>query len=110
MRSTTFHPLSLADFEISPEQGFLPQDPIDNLPDCPTLNELGHELAKLLSARMVRQFINEERSLLSSIPSSWHDQDYRVGMRVLSFAGQTYDWDTTERTAIEFAQPFACTR
>src|SRR5262249_62190666 len=100
MRSTTFRPLSLADFEISPEQGFLPQDPIDNLPACPTLSDLGHELPKLLSARMVRQFINDQRSLLSSIPSSWHDQDYRAAMRILSFDGHAYVWASLDPPAM----------
>ena len=110
MRSTTFHPLSLADFEISPEQGFLPRDPTDNLPDCPTLNDLGHELPKLLSARMVRQFVHDQRSLLSSIPTSWHDQDYRSAMRILSFAGHAYVWETPEQPATslppQLAQPW----
>jgi indoleamine 2,3-dioxygenase len=107
MRSTTFQPLSLSDFEISLEQGFLPQDPIENLPDCPTLNELGHELPKLLSARMVRQFINEQRSLLPSIPPSWHDQDYRAAMRVLSFAGHAFVWETPDEPASSIPQQLA---
>ena len=57
MRST-FRPLSLSDFEISPEQGFLPQDPREQVADCAPLNELGHALPKLLSAHMVRPFID----------------------------------------------------
>jgi indoleamine 2,3-dioxygenase len=107
MRSTTFHPLSLSDFEVSPEQGFLPQDPTENLPNCPTLNELGRELPKLLSARMVRQFINEQRSLLPSIPSSWHDQDYRGAMRILSFAGHAYVWEIPDAPASSLPQQLA---
>ena len=33
--------LNLSDYEISPDQGFLPQDPLGHLPDSPALNELG---------------------------------------------------------------------
>ena len=57
MRSTNFAPLDLSDYEISPEQGFLPKDPLEHLPDLPTLTQLGHELPKLLSTRTVRRFI-----------------------------------------------------
>ena len=92
MRSTTFLPASLSDFEISPEQGFLPPDPSQHLADCSTLTGLAHELPKLLSARMVRRYIDEQRTLLPSIPASWGDQEYRAAMRMLSFAGQAYVW------------------
>jgi indoleamine 2,3-dioxygenase len=98
MRST-FHPLSLSDFEISPEQGFLPQDPLEQIVDCAPLNALGRELPKLLSARMVRQFIDKQRSLLPSMPSSWQEQDYRAAMRILSFAGHAYVWESPDHPA-----------
>lgn len=110
MRSTTFQPLSLSDFEISPEQGFLPQDPSENLPDCPTLNDFAHELPKLLSARMVRRFIDEQPALLPSIPTSWRDQDCRAAMRMLSFAGHAYVWEAPDHPALslppQLAQPW----
>jgi indoleamine 2,3-dioxygenase len=110
MRSTTFHPPSLSDFEISPEQGFLPHDPSDHIPDCPTLNDLAHELPKLLSARMVRRFIDEQHSLLSSIPATWRDQDCRAAMRTLSFAGHAYVWEVPDHPAAslprQLAQPW----
>jgi indoleamine 2,3-dioxygenase len=99
MRSTTFQPLSLSDFEISPEQGFLPHDPSENLPDCDTLNDLAHALPKLLSTRKVRRFIDEHDSLLPFIPTSWRDQDYRAAMRMLSFVGHAYVWDTPDDPA-----------
>jgi len=51
---STFRPLSLSEFEISPEQGFLPQDPRKEVADCAPLNAFGRELPKLLSARIVR--------------------------------------------------------
>ena len=61
MRSTNFTSLDLSDYEISPEQGFLPKDPLEHLPDLPTLTQLGREMPKLLSARTVRRFIDEQR-------------------------------------------------
>src|SRR5215469_13062788 len=110
MRSTAFHPLSLSEYEISPEQGFLPQDPCENLPDCPTLNQLGHELPKLLSARTVRHFIDEHRTLLPSVPPTWRDQDYRAAMRILSFAGHAYVWEVPDEPVgtlpLQLARPW----
>ena len=90
MRSPNFTPLDLSDYEISPERGFLPQDPPKELPDSPALNFLGHELPKLLSARTVRRFIDEQRQLCPSIPPTWRTEDYRAAMRILSFAGHAY--------------------
>jgi indoleamine 2,3-dioxygenase len=109
MRST-FRPLSLSDFEISPEQGFLPQDPLEEVADCAPLNAFGRELPKLLSARRVRQFVDRQRSLLSSIPTSWQEQDYRAAMRILSFAGHAYVWESPDHPApslpSQLAQPW----
>ena len=109
MRST-FRPLSLSEFEISPEQGFLPQDPREEVTDCVALNELGHALPKLLSARMVRSFIDGQRTLLPSIPSSWQEQDYRAAMRILSFAGHAYVWESPDHPAaslpVQLARPW----
>jgi len=97
MRSTTLLPHMPSDYEISPEQGFLPQDPLENLPDCAVLNHLGHELPKLLSTRTVRQYIGEQRELLPSIPSTWRMEDYRAAMRILSFAGHAYVWEEPDQ-------------
>lgn len=99
MRSTAFHPLSLSEYEISPEQGFLPQDPLEQLPDCPTLNHIGHELPKMLSARTVRRFVDGQRTLLPSIPATWREQDYRAAMRILSFACHAYVWEAPDQPA-----------
>ena len=97
MGLTTFHPLSLSDFEISHERGFLPQDPCETLPDCSTLSYLGRELPKLLSARKVREFIDGHHSLLDSIPTSWGDREQRAAMRILSFAGHAYVWEAPDQ-------------
>lgn len=110
MRSTSFHPLSLGDYEISREQGFLPTDPCKQVPESPLLNDLSHELPKLLSARMVRRFIHEQPSLLPSIPTSWREEDYRAAMRTLSFAGHAYIWEVQDQPAAslppQLAQPW----
>jgi indoleamine 2,3-dioxygenase len=99
MGSIPFLPLSLSDYEISAEQGFLPQDPRENLTDCAALNHLGHELPKLLSARTVRRYIGEQRELLPSIPATWRTEDHRAAMRILSFAGHAYVWEVPDQPA-----------
>ncbi len=110
MGSTNFAPLYLSDSEFSPEQGFLPQDPLGQLPDSPTLNDLGHELPKLLSARTVRRFIDEQPRLLPTIPANWRTEDYRAAMRTLSFAGHAYVWEVpdqpTAKLPPQLAQPW----
>jgi indoleamine 2,3-dioxygenase len=109
MRPTSF-PLSLSDFDISPEQGFLPPDPREQVADCPALNDLGQKLPKLLSARRVRPFIDGQSALLSSTPTSWQEDDYRAAMRILSFAGHAYVWESPEHPAgalpAQLAQPW----
>ncbi|MGE3977984.1 MAG: hypothetical protein AB7F94_10395, partial [Nitrospira sp.] len=110
MNPSTFQPLSLADFDISPERGFLPSDPCETLPDCPTLNYLSREMPKLLSARQVRKFIDEQPSLLPAIPASWCHNEYRTAMRILSFAGHAYVWETPGKPVVklpsQLAQPW----
>jgi indoleamine 2,3-dioxygenase len=110
MKQIAFPSQSLSDYGISPEQGFLPNDPLESIPDGPRLNQLGRDLPKLLSARMVRRFIDEHPELLPSIPSTWHDPDYRAAMRILSFAGHAYVWEDPEQPAAklppQLAQPW----
>ncbi len=110
MKPTRVTPLDLSDYDISPEQGFLPSDPLEQLPDSPMLNQLGHELPKLLSARKVREFIDGQRQLLPAISAAWCDQDYRAAMRILSFAGHAYVWEVPDQPAVtlpsQLAQPW----
>jgi indoleamine 2,3-dioxygenase len=110
VNSSISQPLSLSDFEISPERGFLPTDPCEALPDSPILTQLGHELPKLLGTRQVRRFIDERPSLCPSVPSNWHEEEYRTAMRILSFAGHAYVWETPGQPAItlpsHLAQPW----
>lgn len=107
MDSGTSQPLSLSKFGISPERGFLPSDPCESLPSCPSLNDLGHELPKLLSARQVRRFIDEHPSLLPSIPSTWGEDELRAAGRILSFAGHAYVWETPGQPAVKLPSPLA---
>ncbi len=110
MRPMNVTPPDLSNYDISPDQGFLPSDPLEQLPDSLVLNHLGQELPKLLSARRVRQFIDGQRQLLPSIPTTWRAQDYRAAMRILSFAGHAYVWEVPERPAAtlpaQLAQPW----
>ena len=109
MRSTFLAP-SLSDFDISPEQGFLSPDPREQVTDCSPLNDLGQKLPKLLTARRVRSFIDGQPALLSSIPASWQKEDYRAAMRILSFAGHAYVWESPNHPAgalpAQLAQPW----
>jgi len=107
VKSSTSQPLSLTDFGISPERGFLPSDPCETLLDCPTLNHLGHEMPKLLSARQVRQFIDEQPALLPSIPSNWREDECRAALRMLSFAGHAYVWETLGQPAVKLPSQLA---
>jgi indoleamine 2,3-dioxygenase len=107
MGSKSLALLNLSDYEISPGQGFLPQDPLSQLPDSPTLNHLGHELPKLLSARTVRRFIDGLPQLLPSIPSTWNMEDYRAAMRTLSFAGHAYIWEVPDQPAVKLPPQLA---
>jgi indoleamine 2,3-dioxygenase len=107
VNSSTFPPLSLSDFDISPERGFLPSDPWEALPDCRTPNHLSHELPKLLSTRQVRRFIDEQPSLLPSVPASWREGELRAAMRILSFAGHAYVWETPGKPAAKLPSQLA---
>ena len=97
MKPTTSILLVLSDYEISPDQGFLPPNPQENLSDAPVLTQLGHELPKLLSSHSVRRFIDEQRQLLPSIPPTWRTENYRAAMRILSFCGHAYVWEVPDQ-------------
>jgi hypothetical protein len=60
MKSSSPTRLSLTDFDISPERGFLSTtDPLGHLSDQPVLNQIAQELPKLLTARQFRHFIQD---------------------------------------------------
>ncbi|MDR4463181.1 MAG: indoleamine 2,3-dioxygenase [Nitrospira sp.] len=110
MGSGTSQLLSLSKFGISPERGFLPSDPCEGVNDSPIFTQLGSELPKLLSAHQVRRFVDEQSSFLESIPSDWREEELRAAMRILSFAGHAYVWETPGQPAVklpaQLAQPW----
>lgn len=92
--------LSLSDFDISPERGFLPTtDPLGRLSDQPVLNQVAQELPKLLTARQFRHFIQDRTDVLSTVPVSWGIGQLGCAMRTLSFAGHAYVWEDPEHPA-----------
>jgi indoleamine 2,3-dioxygenase len=97
MKPDSSRPFALSDFELSSELGFLPQDPLVDLQDCPALTHLARELPKLLSARLVRRYIEDQPASVAPIPSEWSDQNYRAAMRMLSFAAHAYVWEIPDR-------------
>jgi indoleamine 2,3-dioxygenase len=55
----------------------------------------------------VRSFIDGQPALLGSIPASWQEEDYRAAMRILSFAGHAYVWESPDHPAASLPQPLA---
>ena len=100
MKSSGPMRLSLSDFDISPERGFLPTtDPLGHLSDQPVLNQIALELPKLLTARQFRHFIQDRSDVLSTVPANWGLDQLRCAMRTLSFAGHAYVWEDPEHPA-----------
>ncbi len=111
MKLTTLPSLSLADFDISPERGFLPaHDPLERLPDEPILDQIRTDLPKLLTARQFRSFIHAHSTLVKSVAEDWRLDEYRCAMRILSFAGHGYVWEDpvhpADRLPTQLAMPW----
>jgi len=110
MKSMHNLPFNLSDYEISPERGFLPEEPSKDLPDSSMLNFVGEELPKLLVARAVRRFIDEQFQQGPVIPQTWQREHYKAAMRILSFAGHAYVWEIPDQPAPilppQLAQPW----
>ena len=93
-------PLSLSDFEILPERGFLPAtDPLSDLPHAPILNQIAGDLPKFLTARKFRHFIHDRRDVVGAVADDWGLDAYRGAMRILSFAGHAYVWEDPDHPA-----------
>lgn len=108
MKSLNSAPLSLSDFDISPERGFLPStDPLDNLADEPILNQVGAELPKLLTARQLRRLIEDRTEIMGPIADDWGLDKFRCAMRTLSFAGHAYVWEDPDRAAVRLPAALA---
>ena len=92
--------LDLADFDVSPDRGFLPRrDPLASLPESSRLDQLGRELPKLLAARQFRSYVHEQKAILPE-PEDPRDLDaYCCAARILSFAGHAYVWEEPHQPA-----------
>ena len=94
-------PLSLSDFDISPDRGFLPStDPLVHLPDEPILNQIAAELPKFLTARQFRRFVQDRTDLMGPVADYWGLDELRCAMRTLSFAGHAYVWEDPAQPAV----------
>jgi indoleamine 2,3-dioxygenase len=101
--------LSLADFDISPERGFLPPaDPIASLAEEPILSQIGADLPKLLTARQFRRWIQDRAEIMGPVADDWGLDKFRCAMRTLSFAGQAYVWEDPDHPAARLSPALAC--
>ena len=100
MTTSSHQPLSLAQYDISPERGFLPvTDPLAQLPDEPILNQIGAELPKFLTARQFRSFVQDHQQLMGPVADDWGLDVFRCAMRTLSFSGHAYVWEDPDHPA-----------
>lgn len=94
MNQATAKAFDFTQYEISEERGFLPvQDPAERLPQFPVLEHLQTELPKLLTARQLRRWINEQDQLIPDEPLPDEPELYRAAFRVLSFTAHGYVWE-----------------
>jgi indoleamine 2,3-dioxygenase len=93
-------PLILADFDLSPERGFLPpRDPLAALSEHARLDEMGRELPKLLAARQFRSYTHAQKVILPESEDAQGLDALRCAARTLSFAGHGYVWEEPHRPA-----------
>ena len=109
MTTSSHQLLSLAQFDLSPDRGFLPAtDPLAQLPDEPILNQIGAELPKFLTARQFRSFVNDHREVMGPVADDWGLDVFRCAMRTLSFAGHAYVWEDPDQPAARLPASLAC--
>jgi indoleamine 2,3-dioxygenase len=100
MKASVPPPLTLADFDMSPERGFLPAtDPLGILADEPILSQIGAELPKLLMARQLSHLIQDRPEIMGPVADDWGLDKFRCAMRILSFIGHAYVWEDSEHPA-----------
>ena len=100
MTTSSHQSLSLAQFDLSPDRGFLPAtDPLAQLPDEPILNQIGAELPKFLTARQFRSFVNDHREVMGPVADDWGLDVFRCAMRTLSFVGHAFVWEDPDHPA-----------
>ncbi len=102
MKLQKLTPLDLAEFDVSPDRGFLPcRDPLakpsSRWPS--SLIELGEALPKLLAARRLRSFVQDLSPALPDTDGPMDLDEYRCVARILSFAGHGYIWEEPHRPA-----------
>jgi indoleamine 2,3-dioxygenase len=97
MQPAPHQQLSLSNFEMSEEHGFLPApDPLISCSFCPDLEWLGRQLPKLLAARQLRNTINKMQDLIPRKKDDWTVDTYRYANRILSFAAHGYIWENPD--------------
>ena len=108
MKASGPTPLSLVDFDISPERGFLPTtDPLGNLADEPILSQIGAELPKLLTARQLRRLILDRAEIMGPVADDWGLDEFRCAMRILSFIGHAYVWEDPDHPVADLPPALA---
>ncbi len=113
MTTSSWSPLSLSAFDISPDRGFLPvTDPLDQLPEEPILSQIAAELPKFLTARQFRHFVQDRLEIMGAVADEWGLDVFRSVMRTLSFAGHAYVWEDPDHPAsrlpASLAWPWYC--
>lgn len=92
--------LQLAEFDVSPDRGFLPAtDPLPALarPEFAELNELASALPKLLAARRLRAAVYRLPAVPLETLDGWSLDEYRCAGRILSFLGHAYVWEDPQK-------------
>lgn len=92
--------LALAEFEVSPDRGFLPAaDPLPTpaRPAFAEINRLAGGLPKLLAARQLRAAVQHLQTVLPESMDGWSGEEYRCAGRILSFLGHAYVWEDPQR-------------
>lgn len=90
----------LADFDVSPDRGFLPAtDPLLALarPALAELARLAGELPKLLAARQLRGAVHRLPTVPLETLEGWSPEEYRCAGRSLSFLAHAYVWEDPQR-------------
>ncbi|MCZ6800911.1 MAG: hypothetical protein O7F12_10530 [Nitrospirae bacterium] len=100
MKRATPNLFDFTQFDISEDRGFLPaQDPGERLPQFPALEHLRTELPKLLTARQLRHWINQQEFLMPPEILQDDPETCRSAFRVLSFTAHGYVWEDLHNPA-----------
>ena len=95
-------PVDLADFEVSPDRGFLPvPDPLSELPPSwpSSLADLAQALPKLTAARQFRSYVRQHALDLARDSAAKEPGEHRCAGRIISFAGHAFVWEDPAKPA-----------